>query len=402
MKRRDFLALLAGTTTAAFAPAIHARPQTLRVGVVGGGIIGAAIAMYLAEAGAHVTVFEKDGPAMGATRNSFAWLNAFVADPHYRALRLASMATYRNHDRQLGLGIVWGGYLNWASNEAQAAVVRANAADLDGSSFPVQWLDADEIAYLSPQLRPGSIAAALFSSIDGHLDPVHVTRRFLERAVALGASLRIPTEVQALDFRDGRLKAAVTTDGRVPLDRLVVAAGVDTPSVLALAGFKLRLRHAPGILAHSAPMPALTRIVHEGPSELSFKQMADGSLVGTDAPTPPDRPEHAAIRAAPGDFPSEALRELHGNRILARIAAVLPAAKDARLERVTLGFRPMPLDDRPIIGPVPGAPDVYVSVTHSGVTLAPILGRYATREIIDGDRVDALAPYRPERAFLDA
>jgi glycine/D-amino acid oxidase-like deaminating enzyme len=43
------------------------------------------------------------------------------------------------------------------------------------------------------------------------------------------------------------------------------------------------------------------------------------------------------------------------------------------------------------------APDVYVSVTHSGVTLAPILARHATREIVDGDRVDALARYRPER-----
>jgi glycine/D-amino acid oxidase-like deaminating enzyme len=397
MKRRDFLTLLAGTTTAAFPLAIHARPQTPRVGVVGGGIVGAAIAMYLAEAGARVTVFEKAGPAMGATRNSFAWLNAFVADPHYRALRLASMAAYHNLDRRLGLGVVWGGYLNWASDEIQAAVVRANAADLDGSSFSVQWLGADDIALLSPQLRPGPIAAALYSSIDGHLDPIFVTRRFLDRAVAHGAALRIPAEVQALDFRYGRLTAAVTMQGRVPLDRLVVAAGVDTPSVLALAGFTLQLKHAPGILAHSAPMPALTRIIHEGPSDLSFKQMADGSLVGTDAPAPPDRPEHAGIRAAAGDFPSEALREMHGNRILTRIASVLPAAKGARLERLTLGFRPMPTDDLPVVGPVPGAPDVYVSVTHSGVTLAPILGRYVTQEIFDGDRVDALAPYRPER-----
>ncbi len=397
MKRRDFLTLLAGTTTAAFGSAIHARPQTLRVGVVGGGIVGAAIAMYLAEAGARVTVFEKAGPAMGATRNSFAWLNAFVANPHYRALRLASMAAYHNLDRQLGLGIVWGGYLNWANDEIQAAVVRANAADLDGSSFFIQWLGADDIALLSPQLQPGPISAALYSSIDGHLDPVYVTRRFLDRAVAHGAVLRIPAEVQALDFRHGRLTAAVTMEGRAPLDRLVVAAGVDTPSLLALAGFTLRLKHAPGILVHSAPMPALTRIIHEGPSDLSFKQMADGSLVGTDAPAPPDRPEHAAIRTAAGDFPSEALREMHGNRILTRIATVLPAAKDARLERLMLGFRPMPTDDFPVIGPMPGASDVYVSVTHSGVTLAPILGRFVSREIIDGDRVDALAPYRPER-----
>ncbi|HEX9706222.1 MAG TPA: FAD-binding oxidoreductase [Steroidobacteraceae bacterium] len=397
MKRRDFLTLLAGTATAAVPAAIHARPRSLRVGVVGGGIVGAAIAMSLAEAGADVTVFEKSGPAMGATRNSFAWLNALVADPHYRALRLASMATWRNLDRQLGLGIVWGGYLNWANDESQSAIVRANAADLDGSSFAFQHLGAEEIARLSPRLQPGPISAAIYSSIDGHVDPVYVTRRFLDRAMANGAALRILAEVRALEFSHGRLRAAVTTAGRVSLDRLVVAAGVDTPSVLALAGFTLQLRHAPGILAHSAPMPALTRIVHEGPSGLSFKQTADGRLVGTDAPMPPDRPEHAAILAAAGDFPSEALREMHGNRILTRIANVLPAATDARLERLTLGFRPMPTDDRPIVGPIPGAIDVYVSVTHSGVTLAPILARYATRELIDGDPVDALKPYRPER-----
>lgn len=396
MKRRDFLALLAGTTTVAYPRLVRARPRPLRVGVVGGGIVGAAIAMYLSEAGARVTQFEKTGPAMGATRNSFAWLNAFVADPHYRALRLASMATYRNLDRKLGLGIVWGGYLNWANDEIQAAVVRANADMLD-SSFPVQWIGAEEIARLSPQLRPGPISAALYSGIDGHLDPVQVTRRFLDRAVSNGTALRMPIEVQALDFSHSRLVAAVTAAGRVPLDRLVVAAGVDTPAVLALAGFKLRLKHSPGILAHSKPMPALTRIIHDGPPELSFKQMADGSFVGTDAPSPPDRPEHAAIRAAAGDFPSQELREMHGNRILARIADIFPAARDARLERLTLGFRPLPMDDFPVIGAVPGAPDVYVSVTHSGVTLAPILGRYITREIVDDDRVDALAPYRPER-----
>ena len=130
--------------------------------------------------------------------------------------------------------------------------------------------------------------------------------------------------------------------------------------------------------------------------------MADGSLVGTDSPSPPDRPEHAAIRAAAGDFPSEELRAMHGNRILTKIAGVLPAAKDARLERLTLGFRPLPTDDMPVVGAVPGAPDVYVTVTHSGVTLAPILGRYVTREIVDGERVEALAPYRPERFAVEA
>ena len=48
-------------------------------------------------------------------------------------------------------------------------------------------------------------------------------------------------------------------------------------------------------------------------------------------------------------------------------------------------------------GRLPGASDVYVTVTHSGVTLAPILGRYVTQEVMTGSRVEALAPFRPER-----
>jgi glycine/D-amino acid oxidase-like deaminating enzyme len=40
---------------------------------------------------------------------------------------------------------------------------------------------------------------------------------------------------------------------------------------------------------------------------------------------------------------------------------------------------------------------LYVVVTHSGVTLAPILGRYVTQEVMSGSRIEALAPFRPER-----
>ena len=75
MRRRSFLALAAASTAGRVLPA-WARPQPLRVGVVGAGIVGASIAYHLAEAGAQVTVFEKTGAASGATRNSFAWINA--------------------------------------------------------------------------------------------------------------------------------------------------------------------------------------------------------------------------------------------------------------------------------------------------------------------------------------
>src|SRR5215467_7741787 len=109
--RRALLAALAATaSTAALRPAAGAVAR-LRVGIAGGGIVGASIALHLARAGAAVWLFEKAAPAQGATQNSFAWVNAFVDDPHYRALRLESIAAYHALDRALSLGMVWGGYL---------------------------------------------------------------------------------------------------------------------------------------------------------------------------------------------------------------------------------------------------------------------------------------------------
>src|SRR6516162_9410423 len=164
--RRALLAALAATaSTAAMRPAVAAGAR-LRVGVAGGGIVGASIALHLARSGAAVWLFEKAAPAQGATRNSFAWVNAFVDDPHYRSLRLESIAGYHTLDRALSLGMVWGGYLNWASDAAEAASVRATALQLEGSPYPVRAVVAQQIAQLDPHLVPGPLSTAIYSSID--------------------------------------------------------------------------------------------------------------------------------------------------------------------------------------------------------------------------------------------
>jgi glycine/D-amino acid oxidase-like deaminating enzyme len=397
LRRRELLAGLIGIGAAGVTGPLVAAARPLQVGVIGAGIVGASIAMHLAETGARVTVFEKAGPAEGATQNSFAWVNAFTDEAHYRALRIQSLLAYRDLDRSLSLNMVWGGYLNWASTASESQMVRANARQLAQTPYPVRRLTPQELAVLDPHLVPGPVTDAIFSSIDAHLDPVAVTRRFLERAIQAGARFVCPAEVTALDIRRSRCSGVTTPRGAYPLDRLVIAAGVDTPRLLAQANVRLPLKHAPGILAHTRPLPLMTRPVHDAPGDLTFKQMMDGSVVGTDALDPPDISAHRDIRDHPIDFPSDTLRAYHGNRILGKIGAFLPAVRDIALDRLTLGFRPVPLDEFPVMGALPTVPNIHVAVTHSGVTLAPIVGRYTADEVLRGSRVEMFAPYRPER-----
>lgn len=88
---------------------------------------------------------------------------------------------------------------------------------------------------------------------------------------------------------------------------------------------------------------------------------------------------------------------MHARRILGRIGEVFPAARGRAAERLTLGFRPMPRDGFPVVGYLPGSSSVYVAVMHSGVTLAPIMGRLVAAEVIEDVSEALLSPYRPDR-----
>jgi glycine/D-amino acid oxidase-like deaminating enzyme len=223
------------------------------------------------------------------------------------------------------------------------------------------------------------------------------TGQFLKEARRRGAKVLYPCEVQAIELRGGRLAAVTTTQGRFALDHLVSAAGIDTPRVMALAGYPIGLLHAPGLVVHTTPLPPLTRMAYEASGVLEFKQMRDGRIAADYAAGPPDAPQHVGIRDHVMAFPSEALQKAHGDSVLRKTVAYIPAAAAATPQKVMLCFRPMPMDRMPVVGAVPGAPGLYVVVTHSGVTLAPILGEYVAHEVLSGIKAPMLAPYRPDR-----
>ena len=87
----------------------------------------------------------------------------------------------------------------------------------------------------------------------------------------------------------------------------------------------------------------------------------------------------------------------HADDLLNRAIQYLPSLQNALALPVPVGFRPMPLDGYPILGFSASAPNVYIALTHSGVTLAPIIGESAAIEILDNVKIESVAPYSPER-----
>ena len=180
----------------------------------------------------------------------------------------------------------------------------------------------------------GPVAAAGHATLEGHVDPVRVTEVLLAEAAKLGARVQHPCEVTGLDQPQGRLRAVKTSSGDIPADVLVVACGTDTPRVARLAGLTVPLKESPGVLVHTAPLPALIDRVILAPAA-HMKQKPDGRVV---------------TGVGFGGTPSKDASREGGEAFLKMAATVLPALRGATLEKVTLGWRPLPADEFPIVG----------------------------------------------------
>jgi glycine/D-amino acid oxidase-like deaminating enzyme len=387
MNRRRFFQIFSGLSVAAL-PGwrwSEGRGSRERVAVAGGGIVGAAIAYHLARRGASVTLFEKEAPAAGATRNSFAWINAtFSKEPrHYFELNRLGMEAWRHIEREFAgaLQVKWGGSLEWYGEVRAAQELRQQVRRHQQWGYPVHLLDEAAFARLEPNVVPGPVLAASHSGFEGAVDPVHAVEVYLQKAREAGARVECPSEIEGVDLRWGRLAGIRTTRGSFETDVLVIACGVDTPRLAALAGIEVPLKDSPGLLAHTEPCPELVQRVVLAPGA-HLKQTRDGRVV-------------TGVGFG-GTLGTDSSRE-NGERMLKEAERFLPQLKSARLDRVTLGWRPLPRDGYPVVGFTDGSPDVYLAVMHSGITLSGLIGRLAAVEILDSVRVDLLEPYRLSR-----
>jgi glycine/D-amino acid oxidase-like deaminating enzyme len=381
--RRIVLRWLAGSLAAASVPRLSAAPT--RVVIAGGGIIGANLAYRLARRGASVTVVERMKPASGATANSFAWINStYSKQPWaYFELNRLGIESWQQLDRELPgqLPIRWGGSVEWYGDEKRAASFRAEIRHHQGWGYPSHTIDEAGLRELEPQIVPGKVAIAAHAEIEGSVDPVAVTELLLARAASAGARVAHPAELTALEQRNGRLRAVKTTTGDIDADVLVIACGTDTPRIAAMAGVRVPLKESPGILVHTPPQARLLQRVVLSPVA-HMKQKPDGRIVtGSGFGGTPDT--DTSVGAA--------------RTFLDAASQVLPAFRKMEVEKVTLGHRPLPQDEFPVIGFAPGRRDVYITVMHSGVTLSPLVAQLAAMEILDGVDAEPLAPYRPAR-----
>jgi D-amino-acid dehydrogenase len=404
--------------------------------VVGGGIIGVAIAHRLAADGADVELLERGAIGGGASDGNAGQLRVSECVPLAapgvigETLRFAvrrhapvrvkptahparvrwlldfARATRRPLERRTralaDLGHVSAEAMRALVPELPASVRHVRGAldvfetpggmqiaDRDARlaaqhGFPCEVLDAREVRALEPALGD-DIAGALHFPGDCSVDPRAFVAFLAERATAAGATLRARAEVRRL--MTSADSVAVSTDDHVVVAKQVVlAGGTQTSALVEALGARLALLPGKGysvdVAATGARLPARPAVLMERHAAVTpmgdRARLACGMVVG------------ASDLRVPGRVVQRLLSDLQGP---------LPALRGARVIRRWAGSRPLTPDGVPLIGRLPGHPRIAVATGHAmlGVTFALGTAAMVSAIVAGRDAPTDLAPFDPGR-----
>lgn len=366
----------------------------MKVCVIGAGVIGLTIAYELSSRGHAVTVVEREEPFAGASRRSFAWVNANNKFPaSYHRLNAAGIEAHEKLQECFPSDAVWlhrSGNLLADFSAARPDTYAARSRDAEANGYPVRTVGRDELATLEPAIPwPKELDSALFYPDEGYLDNDVLAEELL---AALGDQHVTFTqaEVARLESSDAGARVHFSAGQPATFDRAVIAAGADSGTLAESSGFVIPVADlgTPTTRTHSllgltAPVGlGLSRVVIS--DRVNVRPRHDGRL-WVQVP----RVEH---RVEEGESP-ELLREVGAvleDELERLFEATVP------VEGVIFSGRSFPEDGVSIIGYVDDPQKVYCAVTHSGMTLAALFGRL-TAEELEGAESDLLADFRPSR-----
>jgi len=346
--------------------------------IIGAGIIGAACAYRISQAGLSVLLIEKhEAAAMGSTGRSAAGVRVQFVDPVNVELSLHSIREFARFEELYGQdsGYRPVGYLllvpeeTWDQHLAGVEVQRSLGA-------PVEVLDLSEARRRFCDFSPHGLAGATYGPIDGVVDPNAITHVYLETARRQMTEVRYRSEVTSIR-RDSDWWVLATPEFEVTASTVVNAAGAWSGKLAELAGLRVPVEPVRRTIFTTAPVAGrkVTPLTIDASSGFYFRSMGDRLLFGRSNPAEPP----GFTTGVDWDWLGPTM-EVGVDRFSWFIDEALDPGSS------WFGYYAMTPDYAPILGRDPGEPEWVNACGFSGhgVQQAPAVGKVIAEEIVDG------------------
>lgn len=334
--------------------------------VVGGGMIGSALAWGLVRAGLETAMLDEGDDALRAARGNFGlvWIQG-------KGLGLAPYAEWSRQSADLWPGFAAAlreetgidvaldqpGGLDLCLGEAEIEAKRTEIAEMTRQSatgtYACEIIDRGAVQELLPGIALGeAVSGASWSPLDGHVNPLLLLRALHDGFQRAGGGYFPGRNATGIGY-DGKAFKIVTARGQFSAPKLVLAAGLGNGRLTPQVGLHIPIRPERGqILVTERTRPVLPL------PTLGTRQTAEGSFLmgSSDEDVGFDDGTTLAVMG----------------RIAARAVSVFPMLAGLRLLRCWGALRILTPDGFPVYAESPTMPGAFAVTSHSGVTLAAV------------------------------
>ena len=337
---------------------------TIRVAIIGGGVVGCSVLYHLTKLGwSDVMLLERSELTSGSTWHAAGGFHTLNGDTNMAALQGYTIKLYRELEALTGMscGLHHVGGVTLADNQDRFDMLVAERAKHRYMGLETEIIGPDEIAKIAPVTNTDGIIGGLYDPLDGHLDPSGTTHAYAKAARMGGAHIETHCKVLSTTQRADGTWDLVTDKGSVHAEHIVNAAGLWAREVGAMAGVYfplLPMEHQYIVTEDVAQIAAMIDAGGEHPhvmdpaGESYLRQEGRGLCIGFYEQ--PCRPW--AVNGTPWDFGHELLAD-DFDKIEDSIAFAykrFPALQSAGVKSVIHGPFTFAPDGNPLVGPVPG------------------------------------------------
>ena len=355
--------------------------------VIGGGLVGGAVAWGAARLGARVALLDEGDVALRASRANFGlvWIQGKGAGmPPYAHWSQQSAALWPELANALGVAtgldvaLRQNGGLHFCLSDAEYQ----HRADIvqrmhnESGDIGTRMVGRAELRHMVPGLGDAVVGAA-FCPLDGHVNSLLLLRALHAGLIAADSHYLPGRRVTTIEARPNDFTVYCGSE-RFTAPKLVIAAGLGARELAPMAGLDMPVRPLKGqILVTERLRPMLDYATHR------IRQTNEGSVMLGDSQ------EEAGFDLSTSPL---VMRD-----IAARNVATLPALADASIVRVWAGLRVMTPDGFPIYDASERCPGAFSATCHSGVTLAASHALALAPAILAGVLPPQLRPFTARR-----
>jgi glycine cleavage system aminomethyltransferase T/glycine/D-amino acid oxidase-like deaminating enzyme len=368
---------------------VQSRAQVV---IVGAGVAGASIAWHLAERGCtDVIVIDRADPTSGSTFHSAGLVGQLRASLPLTRMMMHSVDVYRRLESEAaetGRSPGWReiGSLRIASTEARMEELRRQHGWAKTFGLPMELVSAGEAHERFPLMDPAGVLGGVWLPTDGYLDPSGLTHAFLAGARDRGVTVESGTRVVDLVVASGRVTQVVTDHGPIEAESVVLACGMYTPDVAALAGVAVPIvpvAHqyliTKGVAGVTTTLPQL----RDPDNLVYFRREGDGLLLGGYE----RNPAPWSVDGVPADFNNKLLPEDWDrfSPLMENACRRVPAAETADVVSLVNGPEGFTPDNEFVLGEsdVQGL-FVAAGFCAHGIAGAGGVGRVMSEWLLDG------------------